>query len=598
MPTDSDAYSAGKNAAEGLLELAPVDIKHGEPGEIEFLLSKFSEDVRAPLERAAQDPEFAAGLIGELGPEGYARLVAATDRTALLDGLNESSHGKAATEMLSLLGQALGSATRMPNSPVDAGFMAKLTENDGFVTDGELDPELAAILLNEGNYTSETAAMLAGHVFLEADPPQIYDRPEGYIDTPAHRASLLTPADHNVEADNVGAWATASHALLRHGGASEMLSLRDSSGNPVVAERLLDPSLTGGTTVMPALVGAILDTPRSNLSTNPNDSAALSAVESLVLANHSRHGDVGEWAREPLGRLYMDYPGEILNIGEGRSAFPAAQSPLGERLANLPADKSGAGADIITAALGADGTPPARLDGPRDPMAPGGGQRYASWQEAIYAATDHYRGQVQSYGPPRDTDVQGTAYVDVEDLADEVSDINAELVQGQFGAHAIAASDRDDDNAAKQAAINVVTDYVALGLGFGAGGGTRAVFANAYNAHAEGPLLNRFFPINGASKVFNATVPEFAQKLVTDQAVQIVNSAALSGSIELPASLLDPATSGLRAPTSGADGAQFAKDLADYIESNDALAEAVDGAAADLMGRVNALSTGAYRGGS
>lgn len=600
-PSGNDPFAEGKTAADRLLELVPTDIRHGEPGELEFLVAEFSGDVQASLERAAEDPAYAAGLVEQLGPDGFSRLTATVDRTPLLDRLGDDANGQTATELLSLLGQTLGAATRMPGSPVDAAFVARIAEQDGFVTDGSLDPELAAILLNEGDYTPDTAAQLGGHVFLEADPPRVYDQPDGYIDTSAHRAPLLTPKAHNVEFDNIGAWATATHGILRNQAAAEVVALRDGEGNPVVADRLLDPSLTDGQgAIMNPLTTAILDTPRHNLATNPTDDAALSAVEALVQATDTRNGDVGEWAREPLAQLYMTYPGEILNTGEGRDAFPAAtQSPLGERLARLPVDHAGAGADMITAALGAGGTPPLRRDQvPSDPLMPGT-DRYDSWQEAIYAATDGYRGEVQAHGPPDATDVQGTAYVNVEDLAGEIADIDAELIQGQFGADAIRAADLDADNTARQDAFNVATDYLALGLGFGAGGATRSVFANAYNAHAESPLLDKLWPTDNASRVFQASVPEFAQALVAAQTIQIVEASARSGALALPESLLDPATGGLRAPSSAADGEQFAADVVAFIDdpANEALAKAIDGAAADLMSRVNALETGAYRGG-
>ena len=587
-PPESDAYGAGEQAGEELLELAPADIKHGEAGEIEFVLSEFSGDVRAHLERAADDPEFAAGLVETLGPEGYSRLVAATDRTALLDGLGGTEKGETATELLSLLGQTLGSATRMPGGPIDAEFVGRITENDGFKTDDELDPELAAILLNEGDYTPETAAMLAGHVFLESDPPQVYDRPDGYIDTPAHRQPLLTPAGHNVEAGNVGAWATATHGLLRNGGASEVLGLRDDNGEPVVAQRLLDPNVVEGPTVMPALIGAILDTPRINLASNPNDSAALAAVESLVLATHDRYGDVGEWASEPLANLYMDHAGAILNIGEKSKAHPAAgQSPLNERLAALELD-AGAGASIITAALGADGTPPLLLGGPRDPMAPGWGERYDSWESAVNDATDRYRAQVRDAGVTENSDL--------EDMARELADINGELLLGQYGADVIAASNDDDENAAKQDAINVVTDYLGLGLGFI--GPNSATTATVLNTHAESALLEAWFPTGTASGVFDRTVASEVPALLVAQKVQVVEAAATSGAVELPESLVDPATGGLRAPTSEADGAQFAEDLDGFIQANPELLAAVDAASGNLIERVNALGTGNYRGGS
>ena len=595
---DADARADGQAAGEDLLELLPVDQKHGEPGETVFAASQFTDDIRGPLERASTDPDFAAGMIETLGPEGYARLVAVADRIPLLDGLREGDNSQAATELLSLLGQSLGAATRSPCGSVDADFVAQVTRQDGYVTDDSLDPELAAILLNAGDYTPEAAAQLGAHVFLEGEPPRAHDREDGDLPTPAHRERLLTPAPHNVESDNIGAWATATHGILRNGASAELLAIRDGDGNPVVAERLLDPALADDpTVVMSPLTSAILDTPRQTLATQPRDSAALAAVESLVIATHAHNGRVGEWASQPLANLYMDYTGEILNIGEGRAAFPASASPLGERLAALPFELSGTGADVITAALGAGGTPPLRDPNPAGPFWPSA-ERYESWQDAVYAATDAYRGQVQDYGPPRDTDVQGTRYVDVDDLATEISDIDAELVQGQFGADAIAATDVDNDHQARQDAVNVITDYIGLGVGFGSGGAVRSTFATGYNTHAEAPLLEQLWPTDNARRVFQATVPEHARSLVAAQAVQIVEASARSGAVELPDSLRDPETGGLRTPTSDADGEQFARDLAAFIDGNDGLAQAVDGAASGLMERISALETGAYRGGS
>jgi hypothetical protein len=147
--------------------------------------------------------------------------------------------------------------------------------------------------------------------------------------------------------------------------------------------------------------------------------------------------------------------------------------------------------------------------------------------------------------------------------------------------------------------VNIVTDYIGFGIGLGSGGATRAAFATAYNTHAESALLEQFWPTDNASNVFERTdVPDFAQELIAAQAVQIVEAAARSGTVELPESLRDPETNGLRTPTSDEDGARFAEDLAAFISQNPTLQKAIDQAASDLMARVNAMSTGEYRGGN
>ncbi|MDH5824972.1 hypothetical protein QFW77_18555 [Luteimonas sp. RD2P54] len=599
-PASASSYQDGRAAGEEIAELVPANMKYNST-EIPMLVDHFSGDLTAALEQAGNDPEFAAGFVEALGPERFSRLVAAVDQipNTQFPG-SDPQVTRDTTELLQSLAVALGAATRSPQGAIDAAFVREIASHNGFVADGGLDPELAAILLNGGDYTPQTAAELGAHVFLEGEPPQIMDRPEGSLPVPAHREPLLKPAGHDVGWDNTGAWATALHGILRNQAASEVLAIRgDGPHDASVAERLLDPGIKPDSlTVISPLVGAVLDTPRTNLATNPNDQAAIAAVESLVLASHAHNGRVGDWAQAPLGQLYMTYPGEILNVGEGSAAFPASSSPLGERLAGLGAEYSGAGANLMTAALGADGTPPLRLDQPQGAppfMVPA--ERYDSWEQAIHAATDHYRAQVQDYGPPRETDVQGAPYIDLEDLADEIADIDAELVQAQFGANAIAATDVDNDHQARQDAVNVISDYIGFGIGLGTGGASRAAFATGYNTHVEGALLEALWPTSNASQVFENEVPGFARELVAAQTVQIVEAAARSGAVELPESLRDPDTGGLRTPASDADGAQFAEDLAGFVAGNPALQQAVDQAASNLMARVNALRAGDYRGG-
>lgn len=591
--TPSSSYEAGQQAAEPYRDLPPFDTSADNISNELWAPYGFiggDNNLRATLERARNDPEFAAGFVNAIGADRFASMVRAYD---LLSTSGYSGPGavnsQEVSEMLSLFGQTLGAATR--SGQVDTAFVQQVTGRDG-ARDSTLDPELAAILLNEGSYTPETAAELAAHVILNDDPPAL-EPAEHY---PEHRATLL----------GEGAWTTALAGVLKSQGASELLAIRGDNGEPTVAARLLDPNLvtsshdpspTGGTAPrvneIPALVGAVLDTPRHNLNDNPNDRAAMAAVESLLLATDAANGRVGEWAQAPLGRLYMDFTGEILNAGEGAVAFPAAtQSPLGRYLADSGPLEAGSGADLVSAALGAKESPPYRPDGPPYPAPPAS---YESWQDAIYAATDRYRGQVQAHGAPERTAADGTRYRDVEALGREIGDIDAELIQGQFGANAIAAADVDSQNAARQQAVNILSDY--LGAAVGLGGAWQTVGATYYNTHVEGALLEQLWPTDNAQRVFSETVPEQTRELIAAQTLQIVDAAARSGAITLPESLRDPATGGLRVPEPGADAQRFASDLADYIAGTPQVKRAVDEARATVEERINALETGSYRGG-
>lgn len=602
--TPSSAYEAGQQAAEPYRELPAYDtsldnISNELWGVYTFIGS--DADLRGTLERARNDPEFAAGFVEALGADRFASLVRAYDLGGMTDGPGSVSSADA-SQMLSLLGQTLGAATRAPGSRVDADFIQQVTGRDG-ARDSTLDPELAAILVNEGDFTPETAAELGAHVILNDDPPAL-EPAESY---PEHRETLLQGPGEN----NLGAWPTALRGILKNQASSELLAIRGSNpADPAqsVAARLLDPNLvtsshdpspTGGTAPrvndIPVLVGAVLDTPRANLDSNPDDSAAMAAVESLLLATDAANGRVGEWAREPLGQLYMAHTGEILNAGEGASAFPTARdTPLGRYLADSEPLRAGSGGDLVAAALTAEGTPPYRPDARPGPF-PMEMQRYESWQHAVADATNRYRSEVSAHGAPRKTDAGGASYRDLNAVALEFADINAETIQGQFGADAIRAADVDSNNAARQQAINIVSDYA--GAVFGLGGAWQTVGATYYNTHVESSVLEHFWPTDNAKKVFNETVPAHERELVAAQALQIVDAGGRSGAIALPDSLRDPDTGGLRVPQPGADAEQFAADLADFIAGNDQVREAVDLARADVEQRVSTLDIGQYRGG-
>lgn len=599
--TPSSSYDAGRQAAEPYRELPPYDTSLTNiSNELWGVYTLIGDDnnLRGTLERAQNDPEFAAGFVEALGADRYASLVRAYDLAGMNDGPGSVSSGDA-SQMLSLLGKTLGAATRAPGSQVDAQFVQQVTGRDG-ARSSQLDPELAAILVNEGDFTPETAAELGAHVILNDDPPAL-EPAERY---PEHRETLLQGPGEN----NLGAWPTALRGILKNQASSELLAIRgDNPGDATVAARLLDPNLitsshdrspTGGfaprVNDIPVLVGAVLDTPRANLASNPNDQSAMAAVESLMLATDAANGRVGEWAREPLGDLYMAHAGEILNAGEGASAFPTSRdTPLGRYLADSEPLRSGSGGDLIAAALTAEGPPPYKPQhGPPGLIPP---ERYGSWQEAIQAATGQYRSEVNAHGAPRATDATGGDFRDLNALASEIADIDAELVQGQFGANAIRGADVDNANAAKQQAVNIISDYAGAVIGLG--GAWQTVGATYYNTHVESSVLEHFWPTDNAKKVFTETVPAHERQLLAAQAVQIVDAGGRSGAIALPENLRDPATGGLRVPEPGADANRFASDLANFIAGNPAVRQAVDKARSDLEARVTAMDIGQYRGG-
>lgn len=306
----------------------------------------------------------------------------------------------------------------------------------------------------------------------------------------------------------------------------------------------------------------------------------------------------GEPSVEGLGTYKMAFAPEILNAGEGASAFPLARnSELGRFLADSDPLQAGDGSFALTAALGATGSPPLDPEGvsayPPYPST----ERFADWNQALAYATAQYRNQVEANGPPMKDAPGGGTYPDINALATEIADIDGEFLTGVYGAEAIKAADIDDANAHQQQVFNVLTDYAGYAVGLGPAGATLSAGATLYNTHAESAVLEHFFPTDHAQRVFNETVPEHQQQLLAAQAVRIVDSAGQSGAVTLPPSLVDPQTGGLRVPEAGADADRFASDLADFIEATPALHEAVDLARAQLEERTNALDTGQYRGG-
>ncbi len=575
------------------------------------------EDVSAALQKAKDDPAYAAAFFAELGPEVTANLVSSFDAiTSSGPMANDTFYitDEQGAAMLQDFGAALGAASRSGEGCFNGPeFMRELTGRES--DKPRLDPELAAILLNEGKYTPEAAAELGAHVLLNDDPP-------GYepIDQHRpHREGLLT-AYAGAPSDANGAWPTALRGLMANGASSEVLAIQSSrtgaDGKPEtyspVAERLLDPNLMTSSVVpngptgnapprvneIPALVGALLEQPVTDLRSNPGDRAAMSAVESLVLGASHYHGRVNEEAGAPLGRMYMEFAPEILNAGEGAAAFPVARnSELGRFLADSGPLQSGDGSYVITAGLNASGTPP--LDPRAAPEMPGypGTERFDSWKDAIVHATAEYRTEVEAHGPPKKDAPGGGTYPDLNALATEVADIDGEFLQGVYGAQAINAADADSANAAKQQAFNILTDYAGYLVGLGPQGAVLSGGATLYNTHMEGAWLETLFPTDHAQRVFNDVVPAEQQKLLAAQAARIVDSAGESGAVQLPDSLRDPQTGGLRAPTDEADARQLAQDLAAYIESTPSVHEAVDLARSQLEERANALDAGQYRGG-
>lgn len=584
-----------------------------QPGtETAGIFQYYSEDVSAALQQARSDPEFAAAFFNELGPEVTANLIASYDAITSSGPMSNDTYNisdEEGTAMLRDFGVALGAASRSGEGCFDgAGFMAQLTGRTE--EQPRLDPELAAILLSEGEYTPEAAAELGAHVLLHDDPPG-YEPIDQYR---PHREALMTPYS-GAPSDAIGAWPTALRGLLANGASSEVLAIQATRGDgsvySPVAERLLDPGLITSSVVhngpagnapprvneIPALAGAILEQPITDLGKNPSDGAAMAAVESLLLAGKHYHGDVNAESANSLGELYVAFAPEILNAGEGASAFPLARnSELGRYLADSGPLQAGDGSFTLTAALGATGTPPLNPDVALPPGMPPT-ERFTSWSDALAHATAQYRNEVEAHGPPNKDAPGGGTYPDLNALATEVADIDGEFLTGAYGAEAIKASDIDDANAFKQQVFNVISDYVGYAVGLGPAGATLSAGATLYNTHAESAILEHFFPTDNAQRVFSESVPGHQQQLLAAQAVRIVDSAGQSGAVTLPESLRDPATGGLRVPAAGADAEQFAADLADFIESTPSVHEAVDLARSQLEERTNALDAGQYRGG-
>lgn len=617
-----EGQQAAQQIKQDLEPLRGFPEQAAQPGTESAAVYQFlSEDVSGALQRAKDDPEFAAAFFNELGPEATATLIASYDAITSSGPMSNDTFNisdEQGTAMLRDFGAALGAASRAGDGAGFDGpaFMRQLTGRDG--GESQLDPELAAILLNEGEYTPESAAELGAHVLLHDDPP-------GYepIDThPPHREALLTPYS-GAPSDAIGAWPTALRGLMANGASSEVLAIQDtrtitdSQGREVqqtyspVAERLMDPDLMTSSVVdngphgnapprvneIPALVGALLEQPISDLRDNAGDTAAMSAVESVLLAGSHYHGRVNADGANALGAMYVEFTPEILNAGEGRSAFPLARNTeLGRFLADSGPLAAGDGSYAITAGLQATGTPPVDPDAAHlPPGVPGSPERFGSWETAIQTATTGYRSQVEAHGPPQRTNANGN-YLNVDDLAREIADIDGEFLQGVYGQQAIAAADLDSANRAKQGVFNVVTDYVGYGVGLGPQGPALGGAATIYNTHIEGPLLEAMFPTDAAAGTFGEVVPAEQQALLGAQATRIVDSAGRSGAVTLPDNLRDPETGGLREPAPE-EAEQFARELAAFIESDPTIHHAVDLARTDLENRTTALDAGQYRGG-
>ncbi len=611
-PATGSAQEGQQAAAEIKRNFEPLDgfPEHtAQPGtESAAVYRSAHNDVSSVLQRAKDDPEFAAAFFNELGPEATAALIESYDAITSSGPMSNDTFDISDEQGAAILrdfGAALGAASRSGNACFDGpAFMRQLTGWEG--GDSQLDTELTAILLNEGDYTPEAAAELGAHVLLNDDPP-LTDH-EAQDPVPPHRQALMTPysgAPH----DAIGAWPTALRGLMANGASSEVLAIQatrtitDDQGREIrevyspVAERLLDPNLATSSVVrngphgdapprvneVPALVGALLEQPITDLRNDDDDPAAMSAVESLLLAGAHHHGRVSEDGANALGALYVAFTPEILNAGEtGNSAFPLARdSALGRFLADSGPLEAGQGSYALAAGLLATGTPPIDHDAtPTDGWAPP--TRHKSWPDAIAQSTARYRADVLASGP-----------LD-KNVATELGEIDGGYLLGLYGAEAIKATDIDNANAFTQSLINGVTDYAGFVVGLGGAGW--AFGATVLNTHAEPGILEHYFPTDNAKGVFSATVPHEKQALLIAQAESIVNSAGVNRTVELPDHLRDPETNGLRTPEPGADTERFYADLADFIVSTPEIKAAVDEAAKQLEVRTTALEIGHNNG--
>lgn len=605
----------GQQAAQDIV--SQLDMLSGFPNEIYYDRQRYTDDLEGSglfklsipefseaLQLAKEDPEYAAAFFNELGPETTAAFFA--NYESLINGGDsnlspfDDRWNISSDEGIALLqdfSAALGNASSVTNGCFDGpAFMRDLVGAPLVVNGNEVpfDPELAAILVGNGDFSPESAAELGAYVLLNDDPPGL----EPVDHYPSHREALFTPYSSAPSGAN-NAWSEALRGVMGNQASSELLNV------PGVAERLLDPNL-GTSSVsgvprvneIPALVGAVLEQPIADLGKDPGDPAAMGAIEAILLGGKEYHGRVNDDAANAMGRLYMNFAPEILNAGEGASAFALARNTeLGRYLADSGPLQAGDGSFALTAALGADGTPPINpaTTGP-DPLRPG--ERFDDWGEALAYATAQYRNEVEAHGPPTKDAPGGGTYPDINALALEIADIDGEFLTGTYGAEAIVATDIDNANAFRQDVINIITDYAGFAVGLGPVNGNAFSFgATAYNTHMESSILEHFFPTDNAKGVFAEKVPDQLQQLLAPQMLRIVDSSARSGAITLPADLLDPTTGGLRTPEEGADTDAFSESLAEFIRDTPALHEAVDLARAQLEERINALDMGQYRGG-
>lgn len=617
----TESTEEGQQAAEDLM--ANFEGLDGFPGHVPqsgtesaFIYASSAGQTSDALARAKDDPAFAAAFFDTLGPEATASIVNGLDSVTSSGPMSNDTFNISdadGTQLLQDFGAALGAASRADAGTFDsATFMRELTGRGG---ETRLDTELAAILLNEGDFSTEAAVELGAHVLLNDDPPQ---SAENETPPPPHREELLQ-AYSGAPSDANGAWPTAIRGIMKAGASSELLALQETrvgeggvteTYSPV-AERLMDPDLVTSSVVansahgtapprvndIPALVGAVLEQPVTDLRNNPSDPAAMQAVESVLLAGANYHGRVNEDGANALGAMYVAFAPEILNAGEGASAFAlAVDSPLGTYLADSRALSAGDGSYAITAALQADGTPPVDRTMPGELIAPGYPpipQRYESWSAAVQQATATYRAEVVEHGAP--TNESGGQ--DLDKLAMEIADIDGEMLVGTYGNAAITAADEDAANAAKQQAFNILSDYIGFGVGLVPGAGVPlSGGATVYNTHLEGPMLEAMFPTDKAEGTFNETIPREQQQMLAAQTFQIVDSAGRSGAVTLPDNLRDPETGGLRT-ASGEEAEQFVQALLAFVESNQTVHSAVDLARAQLQERATALDAGQYRGG-